>query len=255
MSGYATCACVERERMGTAPSEPDTCAVIVAGGSGERFGDPRGKQFVDLLGLPLMCWSILAFDSAPSVGHLVVVCPEGRADEVAKVALGAIETKREVTLVPGGATRQDSVLAGLTAAPPNLAYVAIHDGARPLIEVAAIERCLTELRARDVDGTICAARVSDTLKLVDEDGNIVGTPDRSWLWGAQTPQCFALETVRSAHERALLEGRVATDDSELVCAAGGRVAVVACSRDNLKVTMPEDLGIAEALLRSRMGIA
>ena len=254
MSDSFALACPERiveEACGA-----DTCAIILAGGSGERFGDPRGKQFVELAGLPLVAWSIWAFDRAPSVGALVVVCPVGRAGEMRTAVLDKLELLHGVTLVPGGATRQDSVFSGLMAAPEELGLVAIHDGARPLIEQGSIERCVAAVRDdAGLAGAICAARVTDTIKLADESGVICSTPDRERLWSAQTPQVFWRERIMAAHESALLEGFVGTDDASLVERFGGRVRVIDTPRDNLKVTLPEDLAVAEAILRSRAGIA
>lgn len=249
------CACAYAQRLGTRESGSDTCAIVLAGGSGERFGDPRGKQFVDLLGLPLVAWSILAFDRAPSVDALVVVCAASRMEEMRKDVLGRLELRHEVILAAGGATRQDSVFSGLMASPETCEYVAIHDGARPLIEQDDIECCLAAVRDdAGVDGAICAARVTDTIKVVDESGSITTTPDRSCLWSAQTPQTFRRQAIIAAHEAALLEGVVGTDDASLLERRGRRVLVVETPRDNLKVTLPEDLALAEAVLRNRMGL-
>lgn len=256
MSAPVTYPCAQADKIGLSGSQPDACAVIVAGGSGQRFGDPRGKQFVDLAGLPLVAWSILAFDHAPSIAHVVVVCPRGREDHLREDVLSRLELANRVTLAPAGATRQDSVLSGLLAGPADLPLVAIHDGARPLVEVDAIERCLAAVRQNPrVQGAICASRETDTLKVVDERGNIVATPDRSHYWCAQTPQAFRRQTIVDAHEAALLEGYVGTDDASLVEHAGGVVCVVESPRDNIKVTVPEDLALAQATLQTRMGIA
>lgn len=256
MSNLSACACSCAQREGASALRSDTCAVIVAGGSGERFGDPRGKQFVELAGLPLVAWSILAFDRAPSVGYIVVVCPRDRMDQMRSDVLAQLELKHEVALTSGGATRQESVFKGLLAVPGEYSLVAIHDGARPLVEVDAIERCLLAVRGnKDVDGAICASRETDTLKVVDARGHIVATPDRSQYWCAQTPQSFTRQKILSAHERALFEEYAGTDDASLVEHMGGTVCVVESSRDNIKITVPEDLAIAEATFRSRMGIA
>lgn len=256
MTGVVPCTKAKEQRVTSASGTSDTCAIIVAGGSGERFGDPRGKQFVELAGLPLVAWSILAFDHAPSVAHIVVVCPHGREQEMREDVLGRLELQHEVTLAIAGKTRQDSVFSGLMSAPPEIALVAIHDGARPLVEVDAIEKCLAMVRGnKEVQGAICASRTTDTLKVVDESGRIVGTPDRAQFWCALTPQCFARNTILAAHEKALLEGYVGTDDASLTEYAGGTVCVVESPRDNIKVTVPEDLAIAEATLAARMGIA
>ncbi len=254
MSALTACACAAPQRVEDATGGEDTCAVIVAGGSGERFGDPRGKQFVELGGLPLVAWSILAFDRAPSVGHVVVVCPQGRVSKMREDVLARLETCHEVTIAAAGPTRQDSVFSGLMAVPEQYAYVAIHDGARPLVEIGSIEACVAAVRENaEVDGAICASRSIDTLKVVDQDGRIASTPDRSCFWCAQTPQTFGRSTILQAHEAALLEGFVGTDDASLVERRGGTVIVVESPRDNIKVTVPEDLAIAEGTLRNRAG--
>ncbi len=251
-----TCACACPERLGSKEAGSDTCAIVLAGGSGERFGDPRGKQFVELCDLPLVAWSILAFDRAPSVDALVVVCAADRMDEMRYDVLARIELRHEVTLAAGGATRQDSVFSGLMASPASCEFVAIHDGARPLIEQDDIERCIAAVRDDvRVDGAICAAQVTDTIKVVDDSGAITTTPDRACLWSAQTPQTFRRAAIIAAHEAALLEGAIGTDDASLLERKGKRVLVVQTPRDNLKVTVPEDLGVAEAILAARMGIS
>ncbi len=256
MSGMSVCACAQAQRVSPKESVADTCAIIVAGGSGERFGDPRGKQFVELAGLPIVAWPIMAFSEAPSVAQIVVVCPKDRVEEMQRDVLDKLELCHEVTLAPAGATRQDSVFSGLMAARDELSLVAIHDGARPLIEVEIIERCLAAVRGRkDVDGAICASRSTDTLKIVDESGRIMGTPDRTQYWCAMTPQVFLCSKIMQAHELALLQGFEGTDDASLVEHMGGIVRVVESPRDNIKITVPEDLAIAEATLLARMGTA
>lgn len=250
-----SCVCPQTMQVAQQQGGPDTCAIIVAGGSGERFGDPRGKQFVELAGLPLVAWSIIAFDNAPSVGSIVVVCPQARVGEMRKDVLAQLELKHDVAIAAAGATRQDSVFSGLLASPAELALVAIHDGARPLVEVDAIERCLAMVRGdKQVDGAICASRQTDTLKVVDGAGRIAGTPDRSQYWCAQTPQVFRRQAILAAHEAALLEGYEGTDDSSLMERRGATVCVVESPRDNIKVTVPEDLAIAEATLQARMSL-
>ena len=255
MIGACPLPCVCPERVDTIDTAADTAAVIVAGGTGERFGDKRGKQFVDLAGLPVLAWSLLAFDAAPSVAEIVVVVPKDRERDVETDVLAKIDLRHEVTLSAGGATRQESVLRGLSRTSADVEFVAIHDGARPLIEVEAIERCLEPLRAHeDIDGAILATRAIDTCKVVDGEGIIRQTLDRSVLWCAQTPQCFRRSTILDAHTVALVEGFSATDDASIIEWRGGRVKVVEGSYDNIKVTVPEDLVIATATLASRMGI-
>lgn len=252
MGGEAPCPQACARRVGSEGSPADTCAVIVAGGTGERFGDPRGKQFVDLCGLPLMCWSIVAFDRAPSVARIVVVCAPDRAAQVEKDVLSRLSLKKPVTLAPSGATRQASVLSGLGAVPRDLEFVAVHDAARPLVETEMIERAIEAVRSDPaLAGAILATRAVDTLKLV-EGTTIVATPDRSFYWAAQTPQVFRRRVLLAAHKAAARDEYPGTDDSSLVERMGGRVRCVECSRDNIKITVPEDLAIAEAALERRL---
>lgn len=251
-SASAPCACPCPERVGARGCEPDTCAIVVAGGSGERFGDPRGKQFVELCGLPLMCWSLVAHDRAPSVARTVVVCAPERVAEVERDVLSRVALSKPVTLAASGATRQESVFSGLGAVPRELDLVAVHDAARPLVETEAIERALAVVREdAALAGAILAVRSVDTLKLV-EGTTIVATPDRSFYWAAQTPQVFRRRALLAAHKAALRDEYEGTDDASLVERCGGRVRVVESTRDNIKVTVPEDLALAEAALERRL---
>lgn len=232
-------------------STPDTCAVVAAGGLGLRFGDARGKQYVELCGLPVLDWSVAALDAAPSVGHIVIVCPHDRIGETRGIA-DMISPSVPVTFVEGGATRQESCLAGIRAVPEGFPLVAIHDGARPLIKPETIEAVVARVRSdATLAGAICAHPSADTLKVV-EDGIVQATPERSRYWAVQTPQVFHTAIVLAAHLAAAREGFVGTDDASLVERAGGRVAVVESPSDNMKVTVPEDRLPVEAILASRI---
>ncbi|MBR2681809.1 MAG: 2-C-methyl-D-erythritol 4-phosphate cytidylyltransferase [Atopobiaceae bacterium] len=253
MSGRVACPEARAQRVGEAEQEADSCAIIAAGGIGTRFGFSRGKQYIELCGLPLASWSVLAFDRAPSIAHIVIVCPTGRVAETRDEVVGCLSTSKPISYAEAGETRQGSVINGLDVMPDNLPLVAIHDAARPLITVEAIEAALQTLRDdATLDGAICASRCIDTLKLV-EDNDIVATPDRSFYWCAQTPQCFRTAKVVAAHRAALRDGYVGTDDASLVERLGGRVRCVESPRDNIKVTLPEDLAVAEASMRQRLG--
>ena len=212
------------------------CAVVVAGGCGARFGNPGGKQLVNVAGKPLMTWSIRSFDRSA-------------------FAIDPYNFATPITFAEAGKTRQDSTRSGVEAVPAGYEYVAIHDAARPLITAEVIDRAICSLRCESgIDGVVCGQAAIDTLKVVD--GNrIVETPPRSRYWAAQTPQIFALETMRSAHAAALADGFVGTDDSSLVERIGGRVLCVDSPRDNLKVTVPEDLRPVTAILLGRMSDA
>lgn len=233
----------------------DVCAVIVAGGCGQRFGNPGGKQLVNVAGRPLMTWSIMAFDRSVNVGAIVVVCPADRMEEMRRVAIDPYGLRTPIRFAFAGETRQDSTRSGLSAVPEGFTYVAIHDAARPLITTEAIDRAICALRCTPAaDGAVCGQPAIDTLKIVR--GNAIqSTPQRSMFWAAQTPQIFKVDVMRRAHEAAIADGFVGTDDSSLVERIGGNVLCVDSPRDNLKVTLPEDLRPVTAILLGRMSDA
>jgi 2-C-methyl-D-erythritol 4-phosphate cytidylyltransferase len=214
--------------------------VIAAAGSGQRLGAGGPKAFVPLAGRPLVDWSIAAFRAAPSVRSIVVACPPGHVHELGGHDLGVVD---------GGATRAESVSNALEAVGTEL--VAIHDAARPLITPELIEDVVATLLADpNAAGAIAATPVTDTIKQVAEH-RIQSTLERQRLWGAQTPQVFRtaalLEALAADPERVA----TATDEAMMVEAAGGRVLIHPSPPENLKVTMPLDLKLAELLLAER----
>ena len=228
------------------------CAVVVAGGCGQRFGNPGGKQLVSVAGRPLMSWSIRAFDRSAYVGHIVVVCPADKRAEMRRLAIDPFEHETPISFADAGATRQDSTRAGVEAVPAGFEYVAIHDGARPLITTESIDHAIDVLLAdRGLDGVVCGQPAIDTLKIVNGE-DIVETPPRELYWAAQTPQIFAVDVMRRAYAAADAEGFTGTDDASLVERMGGRVRLVQSPRDNIKVTVPEDLTPVTAILLGRM---
>ena len=236
------------EDMQAAP----VCAIIVSGGTGSRFGNPGGKQLMEVAGRPLMSWAIEAFDRAATIGHIVVVCPSERRDDVRRLAIEPFGFSTPITFADAGATRQASTHAGLEATPEGFTYVAIHDGARPLIAPETIDAAARELMGNgELDGIVCGQPSIDTLKIVDEQGEIESTPDRSKFWTVQTPQTFTVKALRYAERVTEVMGFEGTDDASLVEQAGGIVRCFEAPRDNVKVTVPEDLPLVEALLRTR----
>lgn len=230
----------------------NVCAVIVAGGAGKRFGNPGGKLLIDVAGAPLMSWTLRAFDAAECIGHIVVVCPEGQEEQMRDAAIAPYGIETPVTFAPSGAERQDSTRSGVEAVPEGFDYVAIHDAARPLITPAAIEAACVMLEGDPaLDGVVCGQPAIDTLKLIDGD-RIVNTPPRERYWCVQTPQVFRLASVARAHAEACAEGYLGTDDSSLVERAGGTVRCIKTARDNIKVTVPEDLALVTTILLGRL---
>lgn len=235
---------------GKVSRSPKTAAVILAGGSGERFGQDGGKQLIDIAGRPTLTWSIAAFDAVDDIGEIVVVCPENRADEYRAKAIDPYPFVTPITVAPAGASRQESAFSGLEYTSEDFEYVILHDGARPLISPDLILHTINTLKGTiDADGAIVATPAIDTLKVV-ENGTIMGTPDRRVFWNAQTPQVFRAGVYRRAHASALRDGFVGTDDSSLIERLGGKVLVVEGRRDNIKLTVPEDYAMMAAVIGS-----
>ena len=211
-------------------------ALIVAAGSGERLGADRPKAFVTLAGKPMIEWSVQALRAVPAIERIAVALPAGE-----RAPTGTIG-------VPGSDVRSGSVRAALAAAGDGDPVV-VHDAARPLVGTDVVERALAGVAG--VDGVAAATPVTDTVKLASEDGLVRTTLDRTSLWAVQTPQVF----VREVLERALAVDpdvlAAATDDAWLVERLGGTVRLVSSPAENIKVTTPTDLRVAERLLGRR----
>jgi 2-C-methyl-D-erythritol 4-phosphate cytidylyltransferase len=211
-------------------------ALLVAAGRGERLGSARPKALVIVAGRPLYAWSLDALRATAGIDRIVMALPPG------------LQAPEGVIGVPGGAERSHSVRNALAAAPGE-DPVLVHDAARPLLTASLAEQCLAALEG--VDAAIAAAPVIDTTKQAGPDGLVTRTLDRAGLWAVQTPQVFrraALEQVMAQPDEVLAS---ATDDASLIEAAGGRVRLVPAPRENLKVTTPVDLQVAELLLARR----
>jgi 2-C-methyl-D-erythritol 4-phosphate cytidylyltransferase len=239
-------------------------ALILAAGRGERLGAAEPKALAELAGRPLYSWSLEVLRRVPAIERIVLALPPGVAApaeladaEDANLAEGSSFAERptlpETIAIQGGAVRSETVRLALAAAPPaQEELVLVHDAARPLLTVALAETVIAAVRDGDLDGAIAASPVTDTIKRVGSDRVIDETLQRSELWAVQTPQVFR----RAALERALdVPAEVlaqATDDAWLVERSGGRVAVVEAPRENLKITTPFDLRLAELLLALRI---
>lgn len=236
---------------GKVDKNPKTAAIILAGGTAERFGKEGGKQLVEIGGKPILTWSVEAFDAVGDIGLIVIVCPAERQGEYLSKAVDPFSFATPIVVAAAGSTRQESAFSGLELVPEEFEYVVMHDGARPLISADLIAHTIATLKGNiDADGAVVAHPAIDTLKVV-ENGVIVGTPDRSVFWNAQTPQVFRAGIYRRAHASALSDGFVGTDDSSLIERLGGRVLVVEGKRDNIKLTVPEDYLMLVAAVRER----
>jgi 2-C-methyl-D-erythritol 4-phosphate cytidylyltransferase len=226
------------------------CAIVVAAGRGERFGQP--KQLVDVAGRPLAAWSLATFGAMSELDDLVIAT-EPQTLEAFEHLAREFAPRLRVRVVAGGATRQQSVGRALVAVPEHCAAVLVHDGARPLI-VAADVRAGMAVTANGI-GAMLAAPVVDTIKVVAPGSHsVTRTLDRAELWAAQTPQFAMLADMRAAYAGAAAVGFEATDDAMLLERAGCRVVVVPASGENFKVTHAGDRDRAEIILQRRVGV-
>ncbi|MBV9439113.1 MAG: 2-C-methyl-D-erythritol 4-phosphate cytidylyltransferase [Candidatus Eremiobacteraeota bacterium] len=222
-------------------------AVVVAAGRGSRFGGP--KQLFELAGKPMVAWSIELFAAMPEIAEIAIATEPELVDSVKLVARPLVR-HAALHVVPGGEDRQGSVRNGLAALSHEVAAILVHDGARPLVEIADVRDAMRPVRPGT--GSLLATRVVDTVKVVDAAGKVTRTLDRGTLWAAQTPQLATARDLRRAHADAMRLGwPPATDDAALLERAGLDVVVVEGSAVNFKVTRPEDAERAEALLRER----
>jgi 2-C-methyl-D-erythritol 4-phosphate cytidylyltransferase len=232
-------------------SSANTWAVIVAAGRSERFRAHGPKQFVTVAGRPLLLWPLDAFRDHEEIAGVTVVLP---AETLRQLPEWLRRLQAEgVVLTEGGATRTDSVRAGLATVPGNITCVAVHDAARPLISAAAISHVLGAVTPER--GAVAARRVTDSLKEVGEDLLVVRSVSRERLWRAETPQAFPRETIVEVHRRAEREGLHESDCAALCERYGVQVTLVEIAEPNLKVTCSEDLELAEVLLRRRENLA
>ena len=221
-------------------------AVIVAAGSSRRMG--FDKLFAGLAGKPVIAHSIAAFEQAAEIGEIVLVTREERKGEFE--ALVAREGYRKVRrIVAGGEERHLSVWHGLQAVDAHAAYVAIHDGARPLTTPAVIRECLA--LARKAGAACVATPIPDTVKRASTEGMVTGSVERSGLWAMQTPQVFSTAIILQAYAAIITSGELVTDEVSAVQHLGVNIALLRNDEWNFKITLPRDLDLAEHVLASR----
>lgn len=223
-------------------------AIIPAAGRGSRMGLDTPKQFLTLAGLPVLVHTVRAFLNISIIDSILLAVPPDLRSRAEKMIdrYRLNQTPGKLLVVNGGRTRQDSVKACLESLPPAIEWVLVHDGARPLVNPELIEACLFE--ARQSGASMAGIPVSDTLKAVTAEKKIMKTVDRHQLWQAQTPQVAQAALLRKAYAAAERNGFCGTDEASLLEYINCPVTVVPGSEKNVKITRPEDLIIAEALL-------
>ena len=220
-------------------------AIIAAAGAGTRMASDRPKQFLLLAGTPVIFHTLKVFEQCDSIDEVIVVLPAEESAGFLSLA-GKFGVRKLARVVPGGATRSDSVKRGLMAIRSATAeIVVVHDGVRPFVTVEEIDATIAA--AKSDGAAILVAPVTDTIKQVDYRA-IVKTLDRGTLRRALTPQCFRYELLREAYQKADVNDPSLTDESALVEQLGTRVSIVEGSARNIKITTAEDLAIAEAIL-------
>jgi len=220
-------------------------AIIAAGGRGKRMNAGISKQFLAIKGRPILYYTLSTFEFVDRIQEIILVV--GKADlQYAREEIVNRYRFRKVKIAEGGNERQDSVYNGLRGLSPQTDIVVIHDGVRPFIAKAIIEKSIEAAREHKAVGV--AVPVKDTIKVVGEGNIIKNTPDRKTLWAMQTPQSFDYGLICQAHERARREGYYGTDDTVLVERMGLPVTVVEGAYENIKITTPEDIVIAETLV-------
>lgn len=225
-------------------------AIIAAAGRSRRMGGIGNKLLLLLNGLPVVAHSLKTFEACSQVDKLVIVTS---ADEVPAIEqlVVALSLTKPCQVVIGGSERQYSIANALRAIPSDGEFILVHDGARPLMQLANIESVIDAARIYRAAGV--AAPVKDTIKVVDSANFAISTPDRSRLWAIQTPQAFEAGLLRNAYAQAEAEGYLGTDDASLVERLGVSVKLVDGGYENIKITTSEDICLAEALLARRMG--
>ena len=223
-------------------------AVIVAAGFGSRMKSSLSKYFIEILGRPIIAHTLEVFEESNVIDNIIIVTQN---DDIVIMndIVKAFSFDKVSTIVAGGDSRQKSVSNGIMELDQRTKIVLIHDGVRPFISSENINDCVKN--TKKYNSAVLAVPSKDTLKIVDKDGFLCGMLDRENTYSMQTPQCFSLEIIEKAYKYATENNILATDDCTLVQLIGEKVKIVLGSYDNIKITTPEDVYIAESILRSR----
>ena len=230
-------------------------AIIVAAGKGSRMGLGYNKVFAPLCGKPVIQWTLEQFTKSGLIDYAVLVispCDEQIINDILQSLNNindnnSISKQTVITYCFGGKDRQDSVYNGLKAIDEKVETVLIHDGARPFADRLLIERSI--IGAQKYGGACAGMPVKDTIKIINDENFITSTPERKFVWCAQTPQAFSKEIILDAHNKANLKGIKGTDDAAIAEAAGYKVIMFEGSYQNIKLTSHEDIIIAEQLIK------
>ena len=220
-------------------------AIIVAAGKSERIGAGTDKAFLNLGPRPVVSWSLLAFEKCADIDQIILVVRKEQLT-AAKALARMFGISKLRAIVPGGKERQDSVMAGLKSVDSDTRIVVVHDGARPCVKSDTISEVVK--MARRGGAAVVGRRIWDTVKLVEKGAQIDHTEVRTKLWAVQTPQAFAVQTLKKAYAKVVEEKKVVTDDSAAVELLGEPVKIFESNAVNIKITTVEDLQVAAGAL-------
>lgn len=228
-------------------------ALVPSAGRGKRFG--ADKIFSNLCGKPVLIHTLESLSNSDRINEILVITREETMSKVSEL-INLFNIKKIVNIVKGGEHRQDSVYNGLKQIHSNPDFVLIHDGARPLVTKGLINNSIDSLLETEFDGVVVGLPMKDTIKrvVVDKYITVKETPNREDFWCVQTPQVFHFKTLLSFYESAQREGFYSTDDSAIVERYGGKVRVILGQVNNLKITTPEDISMAERYLQETKGV-
>lgn len=222
--------------------------IIAAAGNSTRYGTGNSKQFLLLEGVPVLIKSVQAFEQIDEVKEIIITARKQDFD-VIEGFLQQYNIKKVKSVVEGGATRQDSIAAAVKKVSEETEIIAVHDGARPLVSKETIIGVIE--KAVEKGAAACAVPVKDTIKIIDSSGKIVTTPDRVSLRAVQTPQVFDFALYKEAIDKAVSESKQYTDDCQLIESMGHPVYLTDGDYENIKITTPDDLLVAEKFLSER----
>jgi len=222
-----------------------TIAIIVAGGSGARFGGDIPKQYLLVAGRPLLSWTISRFERASTVDQIVIVAAEDYLLYINNKVINPYGFQKVLKIVPGGATRAESVWKGIEAVPISTSHIAIHDAVRPLVRPSDIDAVVRE--AKSSRAAILGRPADETVKRA-RHGMVFATLDRANLYLAETPQVFQYDLIKEAYAKGLATGLAATDDAFMVEALGFPVRLVLTGGPNTKLTKPDDMEFVRMVL-------
>jgi 2-C-methyl-D-erythritol 4-phosphate cytidylyltransferase len=224
-------------------------ALIPAAGMGKRMGKAVAKQFLPLGDRPMLAHTLLTFQRSSDIDEIIPILSEEDMETCLRDVIEAFHITKVKTLVVGGKERQDSVSNGIRKLEKDASVIVVHDGVRPFVTQEMIHECVEA--ARKGECVVVGVPLKDTIKEVDDRGIVRKTLERSRLWAIQTPQAFPAKVLRTAYDESSRNKLYGTDDAALVERAGSKVRVLMGSYENIKITTPEDLILAEEILKGR----